>query len=193
MRLDRRSLVLVLGSLTLPVSTLAQGESELEEHVIEVPGERLASRCLLVTPRAPSGTERLLVLCHGLGQTSVEETGIRAWVDRYGLASAYRRLRTPPVAGALGLGLADAYAARFERAFAEVGKRPLRIATSAWDNGRKASERLAERLAERGIDAELSLPPGPHDQRWLREVGSLELLFDCDRLLPGRRERSKKS
>ncbi len=230
----------------------------------------------------------------GLGETTSEPTGIRAWADRYGLLTADERLRRPPVErtlkdvryltderlsvlngalgeapyrglaiacpftpnvfrqpstaraierysawvvdrllpavakrlgrpasqiatgvdgvslggyvslevflprpdafaavgstqGAFGLPLADAYAARIERAFGRVGKRPVRIGTSAGDGGRKASERLVRELAKRGIDARLSLSPGPHDQRWLREVGTLDLLFDYDRVLaPGK-------
>ena len=86
--------------------------------------------------------------------------------------------------GAFGAGLAESYAARIERAFAASGRRPLRIASSSWDPGRKASELLVERLAKRGIAATLSVPPGPHDQRFLRETGSLELLLWHDRALP---------
>jgi predicted esterase len=85
--------------------------------------------------------------------------------------------------GAFGAALADGYAARIERAFAANGPRPLRIASSSWDPGRAASERLVERLAKRGIVATLSVPPGPHDQRFLREVGSLELLLWHDRAI----------
>lgn len=80
--------------------------------------------------------------------------------------------------------MADAYATRFERAFAAHGRRPLRIATSSSDPGRAANEKLVERLAKKGISATLSVPPGPHDQRFLREAGTLELLLWHDRALP---------
>jgi hypothetical protein len=270
----------VLGATEIP---------ELEGRELEVPGERLARRCLLLLPKAPTGRERLVVLFHGLGETVSQAVGVRAWADRYGLVGAYHRLLHPPVArtlsnvkfltderiaalnqalvaapfrgvalacpftpnvfrqpstavacdryaswvvdgllpevamalgrkretlptavdgvslggyvslevflrrpeafaavgstqGAFSVGLADAYAARFAQALGKVGKRSIRVATSSWDSGRAASERLARRLTERGIDATLSVPPGPHDQRWLREVGSLELLFHYDRL-----------
>lgn len=278
---------------------VAAGEApELEERELEVPGERLARRCLLLVPKAPTGRERLLVLFHGLGETVSQSLGIRAWADRYGLALAHQRLLRPPVArtlsdvkfltdlrlaelnqslgaapfrglalacpftpnvfkqpstaaaldayaawvvdgllpalarelgrtradlrpavdgvslggyvslevflrrpeafaavgstqGAFRVPLADAYAARFQKTFDRTGKKPVRVATSGWDGGRAASERLAHLLRERGIDAALSVPPGPHDQRWLREVGSLELLFHYDRTL-GRVSASKK-
>jgi pimeloyl-ACP methyl ester carboxylesterase len=86
--------------------------------------------------------------------------------------------------GAIGAATVDGYVARIERVFAAHGRRPLRIATSSWDSGRAANERLAERLAKRGIPTALSVPPGPHDQRFLREAGTLELLLWHDRALP---------
>jgi hypothetical protein len=98
--------------------------------------------------------------------------------------------------GAFRKALADVYAARFSKAFDAVGRKPVRVATSGWDSGRAASERLARLLGERGIDVTLSVPPGPHDQRWLREVGSLELLYHYDRLLrrasPARKEQGQR-
>ncbi|HEX6764474.1 MAG TPA: hypothetical protein VF103_03330, partial [Polyangiaceae bacterium] len=86
--------------------------------------------------------------------------------------------------GAFGMGLVETYAERFERAFAANGPRPLRIATSSWDPGRAANARLVEALGKRGISAASSAPPGPHDQRFLREAGTLELLLWHDRALP---------
>jgi pimeloyl-ACP methyl ester carboxylesterase len=88
--------------------------------------------------------------------------------------------------GAIGPATVDGYVGRIERAFAASGRRPLRIATSSSDPGRKANEKLAERLEKRGIPAALSVPPGPHDQRFLREAGTLELLLWHDRALPER-------
>lgn len=88
--------------------------------------------------------------------------------------------------GAIGPATVEGYVGRIERAFATSGRRPLRIATSSWDPGRKANEKLAERLEKRGIPAALSVPPGPHDQRFLREAGTLELLLWHDRALPER-------
>jgi pimeloyl-ACP methyl ester carboxylesterase len=290
-----------LGAGTLLSGAAAAAESPLlEEREIEVPGERLARRCLMLLPREPSGRERVLVLFHGLGETVSQALGIRAWADRYGLVSAHARLSNPPVArtlsdakfltderittlnqalgavpfrglalvcpftpnvyrepstpaaldryaawiadgvlprvaaelgrsrdglspavdgvslggyvslevflrrpesfaavgttqGAFRAPLADAYAARLDKAFSSVGKKPVRVATSGFDSGRAASERLARRLGERGVEVTLSVPPGPHDQRWLREVGSLELLYHYDRTLgrktPAPRER----
>jgi hypothetical protein len=280
-----------LGAGALLSGAAEAAESQpFEERELEIPGERLARRCLLLLPRAPSGRERVLLLFHGLGETGSQSLGIRAWADRYGLVEAHARLSSPPVArtlpdakfltderlqalnqallaapfrglalvcpftpnvfrqpstpaaldryaawivdgvlplvarelgrsneglapavdgvslggyvslevflrrperfaavgstqGAFRVPLAEMYAARLAKAFASVGRRPVRVATSGWDGGRAASERLARRLRERGIEATLSVPPGPHDQRWLREVGSLELLHHYDQTL----------
>jgi len=284
-------MLVALGALGAALRVGAAGAApgaELEEAELEVPGERLARRCLLLVPRG--GAERVLVLLHGLGETTSEAVGIRAWADRYGLVTAAARLSRPPVvrtlpdvtfltdarltelnaalgrepfrglalacpftpnvfkqpstvgaldryaawltegllpavrkqlglpanggavaldgvslggfvalevflrrpgafeaAGAtqpaIGANLVRSYAARFAAAREQVGARPLRIATSSWDGGRQASVALVKQLGARGVEATLSESPGPHDQRWLREVGSLELLFHYDRVL----------
>lgn len=299
MQLGRRSLLLGAGAVLSSAAGGAAEAPELEERELEVAGERLARRCLLLLPRAPSGRERLLVLFHGRGETVSEALGIRAWADRYGLLTAHSRLSHPPVArtlrdakfltderlaalnqelattpfrglalacpftpnvyrqpstaaaldryaawivngllpalarelgrsprslapavdgvslggyvslevflrrpeafgavgttqGAFRAALADAYAARLAKAFEATGRKPVRVATSEWDSGRAASERLSRLLRERGFETTLSVPPGPHDQRWLREVGTLELLHHYDRTL-GRSQAAEKA
>ena len=296
MHIERRRLLVALGALgsglaskgaaALPAAPAAP--TEFDEQELEIPGERLARRCLLLVP--PSGAKRVVVLFHGLGETTGEAVGIRAWADRYGLVAAAERLRGPPVVrtlkdvtfltderlseinatlarepfrgiavacpftpnvfkqpslpmaleryaawiadgllpevrarlglgtgpeaigvdgvslggfvslevflrrpeafgaagatqGAFGVNLVEPYAQRLEAALARVGKRSLRFATSSWDKGRTSSIKLAKKLAARGIDATLAESPGPHDQRWLREVASLELLLHYDRVL----------
>ena len=282
-----------LGAATLFASfTGTAGAAEcsaFESRILDVSGERLAKRCRLLVPRDRAKSRRLLVLLHGLGETTSEDLGIRAWADRYGVCAAHERLKRPPVRRVLpdaeyltdarlaeldgelarvpfrGLAIAcpftpnvyrvgptgavldryatwlvdrlvpalcrelgienakvgldgvslggfaalevflrrpeafasvgslqgpfktgtvSGYASRIERAFTEKGHRPLRIATSSWDSGRAANERLVELLGKRGIKATFSAPPGPHDQRFLREAGSLELLLWHDRALP---------
>jgi len=293
-KVDRRRWLLALGALGSGlVAESARAApaglgGEFDEVELEVPGERLARRCLLLVPRA--GAERVVVLFHGLGETTSEAVGIRAWADRYGLVTAAARLRRLPVVrtlpdvtfltderlaelnaelvrepfrgvavacpftpnvfkqpstygaldryaawvvegllpelrtrlglragaeavgvdgvslggfvslevflrrpeafgaagttqGAFGVNLAANYAERTRLAVERVGKRSLRIATSSWDKGRESSLRLSKELAKRGVAAELAVSPGPHDQRWLREVASLELLLHYDRVL----------
>jgi len=44
---------------------------------------------------------------------------------------------------------------------------------------------LSRALHERGITHDLAVLPGPHDQPWLRETGTLEMLLWQDRALFG--------
>ncbi|HET7539644.1 MAG TPA: alpha/beta hydrolase-fold protein [Polyangiaceae bacterium] len=53
----------------------------------------------------------------------------------------------------------------------------IQLVTSSLDPFRDATERLAKRLSERGVKVDASCPTGPHDQRFLREVGTLEMLL----------------
>jgi enterochelin esterase-like enzyme len=85
---------------------------------------------------------------------------------------------------AIGANLTDYYAQRFKHALERVGRRPLRIATSAWDNERAASVAFAQRLRAHEVPVTFASSPGGHDQGFLREVGSLELLYYYDRTLP---------
>lgn len=62
--------------------------------------KKIAQRFTLFIPNHLAKEERapLLVLLHGLGETGASDMGVFAWVERYGLASAYSRLRRPPIA-----------------------------------------------------------------------------------------------
>lgn len=61
--------------------------------------KRLATRVAIFAPNhlAPDEKVPLLVLLHGLGETWNQGVGAFAWVERYGLGTAYARLRRPPV------------------------------------------------------------------------------------------------
>ena len=62
--------------------------------------KKLANRFTLFIPNHLGKDERvpLLVLLHGLGETWDTTVGVHAWVERYGLGTAYARLRRPPIA-----------------------------------------------------------------------------------------------
>jgi len=79
--------------------------------------------------------------------------------------------------GAFGLALAEVYARRAAEVTERYGARAIHLTTSSYDPFRDAMQRLATRLAERGVSATFTLAPGPHDQRFLREVGTLEMLL----------------
>lgn len=67
---------------------------------LDTGGDRkLATRFTLFVPNHLARDEQvpLLVLLHGLGETGDPTLGVYAWVERYGLGTAYARLRRPPV------------------------------------------------------------------------------------------------
>jgi acetyl esterase/lipase len=79
------------------------------------------------------------------------------------------------VQSAIGRAQADDYAARFARVSSAM-QVPVRLLTSTRDPFRAANERLAAGLTKAGVAHQLDVLPGPHDQPWLREVGSIEML-----------------
>lgn len=87
------------------------------------------------------------------------------------------------VQGAFGAAQAERYAKRIAAAL--DGKRPvpIHLETSSEDPYRKANELLARRLEAAGVPATLRVPAGPHNQPWLREIGTLEMLLWHDRNL----------
>lgn len=97
-------------------------------------------------------------------------------------------LRAPDAFGAWG-GVQSAiseptavrYAERLAQVLAPTKPKALHIETSREDVFLKGNERLASELGKRGIDNELLVIPGWHDQPWLREAGTVEMLLWHDR------------
>lgn len=87
------------------------------------------------------------------------------------------------VQAAIGEASAPSYAKQLAAAVARVGPRPLHIETSKLDPYHQPCRRLSEELSALGVPNQFRLVPGPHDQPWLREVGSLEMLLWHDRQL----------
>jgi enterochelin esterase-like enzyme len=281
----RQWLASVLALLPEPARAAQDGPLIASELSVPNPG-KFGQKCLLLRPARVASTEPLplLVLFHGLGETSSEALGIRAWYDRYGLPQAYARLSSPPVqrtlpherylsdarllelnrelearpfrdvalvcpftpnvfkqrpsapvldryadyieqalvpavraatptlsdrerCGVAGVSLGGYVALevflRKSRLFSALGcvqaalsaaatehytqrllELPsaeracaIQLLTSSFDPFRDASQRLWRRLSERGVSATLTSPAGPHDQRFLREVGTLEMLL----------------
>lgn len=271
------------SSSTLPTST------DLDFREIQVTGDKaLGRRFLLCVPKHLKAGDKvpLVVLLHGLGETGDERMGIQAWVQRYGLATAYERLRKTPIArvskrrdwtdarlaevnaslkqkafsglclvcpftpnvhklpnptasldayaswivdtviprarkdapvhtdaartaidgcslggymalevfarkpdafGAFG-GVqaavsefrAPGYAERIAKALGKTPK-PCHLLTSEGDPFLPGNKKLAAELAKKSVPCDLRVLPGPHDQPWLREAGSIELLLWHDR------------
>ena len=264
-----------------PEGTLASAGLELRDLTLGGAGKRMV---VLVPSHVPPGARvPLLVLHHGLGETGDPRMGAYAWVERYGLADAYARLRRAPVSRtteatrggrrdpwtharlegmnaslarrpfrgfviacpfspvlgaaaldgyaswlvdaaiprvraeaaavvsdethiggcslggylsleiflrrpdlfrawggvqtAIGRGSGATYAERIARALGRVGPRSLHVETSLGDPFLPGNQALAAALLARNIPCELEVIPGPHDQPWLREVGTLAALL----------------
>jgi hypothetical protein len=98
-------------------------------------------------------------------------------------------LRKPHVFGAWG-GVQSAFnqgsaagAAERIASAATHGTRHLHIETSKRDPFYAANIALSLELDKKKIAHELTVLPGPHDQPWLREAGTLEMLLWHDRVL----------
>jgi pimeloyl-ACP methyl ester carboxylesterase len=84
---------------------------------------------------------------------------------------------------AIGQGSAARYAERLAQAISVAGPRPLHIETSSLDPYRLPSKSLSDELTQLGVPNQFRLSKGPHNQPWLREVGTLEMLLWHDRQL----------
>lgn len=80
---------------------------------------------------------------------------------------------------AIGTFAAPGYAERIANRFA--GK-PLYLLTSAQDHWRASSEALLAAFKAKSLGVDYRLVPGPHDQPWLREAGTIEALLWLDRV-----------
>lgn len=100
-------------------------------------------------------------------------------------------LRAPEEFGAVGgvqaaIGETPALisAERLRNTIARTGPRAIHIETSVWDPSLKVHELWSARLKELGVPHELDVLPGGHDQIFLREVGTLEMLLWHDHRMP---------
>jgi predicted esterase len=88
-----------------------------------------------------------------------------------------------------GLGIAQAafgqnqaarYAAGVEASTQRVGARRVEILTSTFDPYRRPNELFHKHLQKRKQASRLLISPGPHDQRWLKESGTIDMLLSAD-------------
>jgi pimeloyl-ACP methyl ester carboxylesterase len=283
----RRSFLLAMGAGLVTthaqagVTTEAGADEDLRNLKVADITEG-GRRFVLVTPKwqNPDSPIPLAVFLHGLGETTNERLGAYAWIEKYGLGSAWQRLKRAPIertsrrgewtdtrlteinselaarpfrgfamacpfmpnprgpadldgyarwieqsllprcrkeaqvfadpartylcgvslggyvslemlvrlphvfggwAGlqtAIGTGAAAGYAEKIARA----GSKPSLVLTSTLDQFRSSSEALAAALDARKVPRTLRIVPGPHDQPWLREAGTIEAIHWLDRL-----------
>ncbi|HYP89424.1 MAG TPA: hypothetical protein VEQ59_14755 [Polyangiaceae bacterium] len=270
---------------------------ELSLIELSVPGDAAFGRALVGLPRPLPERPDLLLLLHGLGETTDPELGAHAFAERYGLLSAVQRLTHPPlvrqnlqrdyfepgrlpelnarlaqrpyqapvlvcpftpnpykrgggevlqrfaafVVGPLkaaveahasvafpgsrsmisgvslggylameiflkspeqfcGLGAAQAafrpnqaarYAARIAEQTARVGSRRIELLTSSYDPYRSANELLHRHLVRQQQASRLRVSPGAHDQAWLNESGTIDMLLAADDVFAEQRAVSK--
>jgi len=127
-----------------------------------------------VLPAARAATPTLAAAAH---------TGV-AGVSLGGYVALEVFLRKPQLFSALGCVQAalsraavEHYAQRLSELPALERARAIQFVTSSFDPFRDANLLLAKRLSQRSISATLANPTGPHDQPFLREVGTLEMLL----------------
>jgi enterochelin esterase-like enzyme len=89
------------------------------------------------------------------------------------------------VQAALRASSAGRSAERIAEALRAAGPRRLHVETSLSDPFHDANVALSHELERRNVAHELRVLPGPHDQPWLRDAGTLEMLLWHDRALSG--------
>jgi enterochelin esterase-like enzyme len=101
-----------------------------------------------------------------------------------GYVSLEMLVRLPHVFGAwaglqtaIGTWAAPGYAEKIARS-----PKPLLILTSTLDHWRASSEALSAAFDAKKVPSTFRVVPGPHDQPWLREAGTIEALLWLDRL-----------
>jgi pimeloyl-ACP methyl ester carboxylesterase len=89
-RVARESGALRLGRRDLGIGLAAGLFAEGDEALV-VRSARFAHEVVFAWPRAATRAVPLVILLHGLAETSDETLGSRAWIDRYGLAGGVAR------------------------------------------------------------------------------------------------------
>ena len=86
------------------------------------------------------------------------------------------------VQGAIGRHRVAGYAERLAQVVKDLGPRAIHLETSSGDPFRQVNEELSKALKGRGVPHDFIAPPGPHNQPFLRDSGTLEMLLWHDRL-----------
>ncbi len=81
------------------------------------------------------------------------------------------------VQSAYGVPQGRLYAERIAELIGDYGPRALHFETSSGDPYLQANRALSQRLTKLGVPHVLREAPGPHNQPWLREIGTLEMLL----------------
>jgi hypothetical protein len=82
---------------------------------------------------------------------------------------------------AIGTFAAPGYAEKIARGWSGA-THPMMLLTSTQDHWKASSEALAAAFKAKGLSVTYRVVPGPHDQPWLREAGTIETLLWLDRI-----------
>lgn len=85
------------------------------------------------------------------------------------------------VQGAFGAPRAPAYAEKLAIAIGEHGPRAIHLLSSEGDKFKDSARALHRELEKRKVPSSVRVLPGPHDQPWLREAGTIEMLLFHER------------
>lgn len=85
------------------------------------------------------------------------------------------------VQGAFGPQRAPKYAEQIAAASSKHGARSVHLLSSEGDKFKDSAKALAAELTKRNVANAVRILPGPHDQPWLREAGTIEMLLFHDR------------
>ena len=83
---------------------------------------------------------------------------------------------------AVGIHRAPLYGEQIAGAIGRLGPRAIHLETSTGDPFREATLAIAASLSRHNVPHTIDVLPGPHDQPWLRDIGTLEMLRFYDRL-----------
>ncbi|MBW2459798.1 MAG: hypothetical protein JRI68_35230 [Deltaproteobacteria bacterium] len=86
------------------------------------------------------------------------------------------------VQGAFGAHRVKRYAEQIAAVIRDHGKRHIHLETSTNDAFRKVNRQLSRELTKAGVAHDWAMPPGAHNQPFLRDSGTLEMLLWHDRL-----------
>ncbi|MEZ4372587.1 MAG: alpha/beta hydrolase-fold protein [Polyangiaceae bacterium] len=81
------------------------------------------------------------------------------------------------VQSAYGVAQAGIYAERIAQAIQSYGPKALHFESSSQDPYLEPTRAISKRLTELDVPHVLREAPGPHNQPWLREIGTLEMLL----------------
>jgi len=81
------------------------------------------------------------------------------------------------VQAAFGAQRAAGYAEKISDAMARHGARPVSMISSEGDKFRDSAKALGAELSKKKVANTVRILPGPHDQPWLREAGTIEMLL----------------